>query len=37
VSPGTTRILVVIAVGLSVIGTVGVILYLAGMLATGNP
>jgi preprotein translocase subunit Sss1 len=31
------RTLVVIAVGITVVGTVGVILYLTGLLASGNP
>jgi len=29
--------LVVIAVGITVLGMVGIILYLAGLLASGNP
>jgi hypothetical protein len=37
VNPRTIRILAIVATGISIAGGVGVILYLAGLLATGNP
>jgi preprotein translocase subunit Sss1 len=37
VSPGTTRTLVVVAVGITVVGIFGIILYLTGLVASGNP